>query len=295
MRYLGIKSLIHIIMFTLISISISMTNAQESIKPKFSLDRQAVESRLNNVERLIYQSSGARRVANGSEQAKALQEQATNHFEKAQLYFKSSNMELANDELQQATLIMFQAIRLVGTGEVGESKLKSDYQKKRKSLQALLEALQRVAVEKQSPSPETEKIIQYADVADKLAAEGKIKQAQQQLNIAYDTVKQEVEKLRSGDTLVRTLKFASSEEEYVYELDRNDTHFMLVKLLLEDRNITSKAQAAVDQFLLQARQLRSQAEVDSEGGDYEEGIKKLEQSTSQIVRAIRRAGVYIPG
>ncbi|MCG8016330.1 MAG: hypothetical protein JAY97_08960 [Candidatus Thiodiazotropha sp. 'RUGA'] len=272
-----------------------MIYAEENKKPKFSLERQAVESRLNNVERLIYQSSGARRVAGGSDQAKALQEQAANHFEKAQLYFKSSNMQLANDELQQATLIMFQAIRLVGTGEVGESKLKSDYQKKRNSLQALLEALQRVAVEKQSPSPETDKIIQYAEAADKLAAEGNIKQAQQQLNIAYDTVKQEVEKLRSGDTLVRTLKFASSEEEYVYELDRNDTHFMLVKLLLEDRNINSKTQVAVDQLLLQARQLRSQAEEDSEGGDFEEGIKKLEQSTSQIVRAIRRAGVYIPG
>ncbi|MCG7904469.1 MAG: hypothetical protein JAY60_18835 [Candidatus Thiodiazotropha weberae] len=293
MRYLGIKSFFHILMFSVISISMSF--AEEAKKPKFSLDRQAVESRLNNVERLIYQSSGARRVADGSGQAKALQEQATNHFEKAELYFKSNNMELANDELQQATLIMFQAIRLVGTGEVGESKLKRDYQKKRSSLQALLEALQRVAVEKQSPSPETDKIIQHAKVADRLAAEGKIKQAQLQLNIAYDTVKQEVEKLRSGDTLVRTLKFTSSEDEYSYELDRNDTHFMLVKLLLEDRNVNATTQSEVDQLLLQARQLRSLAEQASEGGDYKEGISKLEESTRQIVRAIRRAGVYIPG
>ncbi|MCG7982951.1 MAG: hypothetical protein JAY90_09405 [Candidatus Thiodiazotropha lotti] len=293
MRYLGIKSFFHILMFSVISISMSF--AEEAKKPKFSLDRQAVESRLNNVERLIYQSSGARRVADGSGQAKALQEQATNHFEKAELYFKSNNMELANDELQQATLIMFQAIRLVGTGEVGESKLKRDYQKKRSSLQALLEALQRVAVEKQSPSPETDKIIQHAKVADRLAAEGKIKQAQLQLNIAYDTVKQEVEKLRSGDTLVRTLKFTSSDDEYSYELDRNDTHFMLVKLLLEDRNVNATTQSEVDQLLLQARQLRSLAEQASEGGDYKEGISKLEESTRQIVRAIRRAGVYIPG
>ncbi|MCG7931516.1 MAG: hypothetical protein N0E44_15875 [Candidatus Thiodiazotropha lotti] len=293
MRYLGIKSFFHILMFSVISISMSF--AEEAKKPKFSLDRQAVESRLNNVERLIYQSSSARRVADGSGQAKALQEQATNHYEKAELYFKSNNMELANDELQQATLIMFQAIRLVGTGEVGESKLKRDYQKKRSSLQALLEALQRVAVEKQSPSPETDKIIQHAKVADRLAAEGKIKQAQLQLSIAYDTVKQEVEKLRSGDTLVRTLKFTSSEDEYSYELDRNDTHFMLVKLLLEDRNVNATTQSEVDQLLLQARQLRSLAEQASEGGDYKEGISKLEESTRQIVRAIRRAGVYIPG
>ncbi|MEW8247235.1 MAG: hypothetical protein AB2768_14500, partial [Candidatus Thiodiazotropha endolucinida] len=124
---------------------------------------------------------------------------------------------------------------------------------------------------------------------------GKIKEAQIQLDIAYETVKQEVEKLRSGDTLIRSLVFASNEEEYAYELDRNETHFMLVKLLLEDRDINAGTQSAVDEYLAEARRLRKLADKASEDGDFEEGIKKLEESTKQIVRAIRRAGVYIPG
>ncbi|MES9909807.1 MAG: hypothetical protein ABW150_15070 [Candidatus Thiodiazotropha sp.] len=152
-----------------------------------------------------------------------------------------------------------------------------------------------MAVEKQTPSPETGKIIEQAEAADRLAAAGKIKEAQIQLDIAYETVKQEVEKLRSGDTLIRSLVFASNEEEYAYELDRNETHFMLVKLLLEDRDINAGTQSAVDEYLAQARRLRKLADKASEVGDFEEGIKKLEESTKQIVRAIRRAGVYIPG
>ncbi|MEW8127028.1 MAG: hypothetical protein AB2749_17705, partial [Candidatus Thiodiazotropha endolucinida] len=124
---------------------------------------------------------------------------------------------------------------------------------------------------------------------------GKIKEAQIQLDIAYETVKQEVEKLRSGDTLIRSLVFASNEEEYAYELDRNETHFMLVKLLLEDRDINAGTQSVVDEYLAEARRLRKLADKASEDGDFEEGIKKLEESTKQIVRAIRRAGVYIPG
>ncbi|MCG8048544.1 MAG: hypothetical protein N0E48_23490 [Candidatus Thiodiazotropha endolucinida] len=115
------------------------------------------------------------------------------------------------------------------------------------------------------------------------------------MDIAYETVKQEVEKLRSGDTLIRSLVFASNEEEYAYELDRNETHFMLVKLLLEDRDINAGTQSAVDEYLAEARRLRKLADKASEDGDFEEGIKKLEDSTKQIVRAIRRAGVYIPG
>ncbi|MES9975336.1 MAG: hypothetical protein ABW094_13835 [Candidatus Thiodiazotropha sp.] len=293
MQCLRLKPLLLILLVQLLTTS--LVYAEENKKPRFSLDREAVQSRLNNVDRLINTSSGARRVSEGSEQAKALRGQAANHFQKAQLYYRSDNMELANEELQQATLIMFQAIRLVGTGEVGKNKLKNDYQKKRSSLQALLEALQRVAVEKQTPSPETGKIIEQAEAADRLAAAGKIKEAQIQLDIAYETVKQEVEKLRSGDTLIRSLVFASNEEEYAYELDRNETHFMLVKLLLEDRDINAGTQSAVDEYLAEARRLRKLADKASEDGDFEEGIKKLEDSTKQIVRAIRRAGVYIPG
>ncbi|MEW7989754.1 MAG: hypothetical protein AB2728_17465 [Candidatus Thiodiazotropha sp.] len=293
MQCLSLKTLLLILV-----VAIGTTapiNAGESKKPKFSLDREAVQSRIDNVNRLINTSTGARRVSEGSEQAQALREQASRHFDKAQLYFQSNNMELANDELQQATLTMFQAIRLVGTGEIGENKLKNDFRKKRSSLQALLEALQRVAVEKQTASPASGKILQHAEAADRLAANGKIEEAQIQLDIAYETVKQEVEKLRSGDTLIRTLEFASNEEEYAYELDRNETHFMLVKLLLEDREINTSTQAAVDKFLVEARRLRKKADRASEAGDFEEGIKNLEDSTKQIVRAIRRAGVYIPG
>ncbi|MEW8195856.1 MAG: hypothetical protein AB2793_19245, partial [Candidatus Thiodiazotropha sp.] len=107
MQCLSLNKILLILLVPILTIS--WVNAEESKKPKFSLDREAVQSRIDNVDRLINTSSGAHRVAEGSEQAKALREQASNHFEKAQLYFQSDNMELANEELQQATLIMFPA------------------------------------------------------------------------------------------------------------------------------------------------------------------------------------------
>ncbi len=293
MRYLGLTHFLLILLFLVLSAP--PLSAQEAKQPKFSLDREAVKSRIENVNRLVNTSSGARRVTEGSAEAQALQEEASGHLDKARLYFQSNNMELANDELQHATLTMFQAIRLVGTGKIGEDKLKDDYEKKRKSLSALMEALERVSAEKHSPSPAANKITTQAEAADRLAAEGKIKEARVQLDLAYETVKLEVEKLRSGDTLVRSLEFASDEEEYAYELDRNETHFMLVRLLLEDRPIDASTQSAVDGFIAEARRLRESADAASTSGDFKQGIQQLEASTKQIVRAIRRAGVYIPG
>lgn len=293
MRYPGLK--LSVLLLVVLILPAFPVNSGEAKQPVFSHEHDAVESRIENVTRLVHTSSGARRVANGSEKAQALQEQASKHLNKAKLYFQSNNMELASDELQQATLTMFQAIRMVGTGKIGEDKLKDDFDKKRKSLSALLDALERVAAEKHIATPASRKIHKQAQAADQLAAEGKIKQARVQLDLAYDTVKQEVEKLRSGDTLVRSLEFASAEEEYAYELDRNETHFMLVRLLLEDREISSSTQAEVDKYLAEARKLREVADSASASGDYKEGIRQLEASTKQIVRAIRRAGVYIPG
>lgn len=289
MRYLDFKTFL--LLLALPVLLVSPVTAEDLKKPKFSLDRDAVQSRIDNVNRLVNTSSGARRVAEGGEKAKSLRNQASKHLDKAKLYFQSNNMELANDELQQATLTMFQAIRLVGTGKVGEDKLRDDYAKKRKSLSALLDALERVSLEKHASTPASDTITAQAEAADRLVEQGKIKDARVQLDKAYELVKQEVEKLRSGDTLVRTLEFSSNEEEYAYELDRNETHFMLVKLLLEDRVVTASTQSAVDEYIQEAQKLRGMAENASNAGDSEQGIQYLEESTKHIVREIGRAHV----
>ncbi|MCU7804891.1 MAG: hypothetical protein KZQ92_21750 [Candidatus Thiodiazotropha sp. (ex Lucinoma borealis)] len=269
--------------------------AEEANKPKYSLNRDAVQSRIYNVSRLVNTSTGARGVIQGSDDARALRDQASEHLLRAKKYFADGDMTSANAELQKSTLTMFQAIRSVGTGKAGEDKLLDDYKTKRKSLDALLDALQRVSLEKGANQQTADGIIRLAEKADILASDGKIGDARIQLDLAYDAVKSEVEKLRSGDTLVRTLEFADKEEEYSYELDRNETHQMLVKLLLLDKELDSKAQSEVSDYVDTAHKLRAKAEQESNAGRYDVGIRYLEESTTQYVRAIRRAGVYIPG
>ena len=98
--------------------------------------------------------------------------------------------------------------------------------------------------------------------------------------------------LRSGDTLVRSLNFASKEEEYHYEVDRNNTHQMLIKVLLEDKKA---ADAMIQTYVTKARELRGRADAAAAAKDYGGAVRLLEESTAELVRAIRNAGVYIPG
>ena len=97
--------------------------------------------------------------------------------------------------------------------------------------------------------------------------------------------------MRSGDTLVRSLDFATKEEEYRYELDRNDTHQMLVRVLLEGKPRTPGQQTFIDKAL----QLRGEADAAAVGRDHTAAVKLLEESTRELIRAIRSAGVFIPG
>lgn len=269
--------------------------AEEVKQPVFSQDRNSVKSRLENVRRLVNTSSGALRVQQAGGKAESMRQGAAEHLEKAETAFAAGDMAAASGELQTATIAMFQAIRTVGSGPIGEEKLQEDYRDKRNSLAALLEALERIAQEKGTTPTAAHSIRSQVAAADQLAAAGGIKQARVKLDKAYDAVKAEIEKLRSGDTLVRSLNFASKEEEYTYELDRNATHQMLVKLLLDDKKLDSGTQAQVDLFIAEAGGMRKQAEAAASTGDFGRGVTLLEESTRALVRAIRRAGVYIPG
>ena len=79
------------------------------------------------------------------------------------------------------------------------------------------------------------------------------------------------------------------------ELDRNETHRMLIKVLLAEKMANSPMQATAEKFIGKAEDLRSQAESAAAGEEFEQAISLLEQSTKELIRAIRSAGIYIPG
>ena len=93
----------------------------------------------------------------------------------------------------------------------------------------------------------------------------------------------------------RDLNFANKEEEFHYEVDRNDTHQMLVKVFAEEKITNDSTRARVQGFVEQASALRAEADALGKSGNFEAAIGKLEESTKELIKAIRSAGLYIPG
>lgn len=257
-------------------------------------------SRISMVRKLIYESSAARQVQNSNNRvAQDKRREAIGFFEQAAA---GGELETRKAQLNQAVATMYESVGLVthsaGGDAGGEEKGQRDYANRKSSLEALLAAHERIMKEKSTPQLHVllrTEIEEDYDAAESLFAEGRIAEARIRLDRAYETTMLSVEHSRKGETLTRELKFETPEDEYEYELDRNDTHKMLLTVLLEEKLKDERVQKKVAGFIDAADGHRIIAIDQASKGQYEEAIDSLELSTKELVKAIRGAGVYIPG
>ena len=289
------------LMLATLSLCVPMSaQAAETKKPPTpTLTAESIGSRLENLERLIHSSSGAQRVeASGKPEAVAARMEAANLQLQARGQFKNGNLAEAARLLDQATAAMFQAVRLAGADEAIAQKRHRDFDNRAASVQELLKALERIAAEKgqtEQLAGTVREVEGKLARAQTLAGQNQLEPGRKALDEAYQAAKEGIEGLRQGDTLVRSLNFANKEEEYLYELDRNDTHRMLISVLVEEKPRSPTQEKKLQEMIREAERLRSQAEAQAGKGDFATAVESLESSTKELVRAIRSSGVYIPG
>lgn len=260
-----------------------------------AIDRVQLERRIAAVETLLERSSAAKQIeAAGNAQARVHRERAREIHRKAAEAFKAGDLDTASRLLPLASLALFEGVRLAGAETVVADKQRADYDARLESAKSLAAAQRRIALEKKgvAGAAETSKAIdELIAQAEREAGAGELGKARGTLERAYLVAKASIGSMRGGDTLVRSLDFATKEEEYRYEVDRNDTHLMLLRLLVADSGKAAGMQAAS----AQAQSLRARAERRAGEGAWAEAVGLLEESTKELVRAIRAAGIYIPG
>lgn len=280
------------ILFVIAAVLAAAAMAQES-KVTAPMDAGQLEVRRQALETLIERSSAARQIES-SAVAAALErrERARDRYREARAALLAGDLATANRLFPQASVLMFEAARLAAPEQITGGKRRIDFDTQLESARSLAAAQKRIVVEKgvangAQTTRDIERLIAQAD-AD--AAAGRLESALGAAQQAYLLAKAAISSMRGGDTLVRTLTFASKEEEYVYEVDRNDTHRMLLTVLL-DAARAGQAGAAAGR----AAELRTQAEALAKARDHGGAVRQMEESTRELVRAIRGAGVYIPG
>jgi hypothetical protein len=266
--------------------------------------QKGVGQNIDFVEKLIHESAASKQILQGENaEAKGLREEALRHVDEARAAAAKGDADATAQALTQAKRAIFQAMRLVG-GQVVKDKRQDNYNNKRQSLVSLLAAHERIRQEETETMGEA--LAKAADEsqaytrkkmqeAQDLYDEGKLVRAMEVLNNAYLSLKLSLTHLREGKTLVRSLNFATKEDEYRYELRRNDTHNMLINTVLKEKHQDPRLGPLMDIPLKEAVRLRTEAEQQAAQGDFETAVDTMEAATKQVIRAIRMAGIFIPG
>ncbi len=249
--------------------------------------------------RLLNESSAAKSIiASDNVEAKSLRDEAVALYEQAAKADASGNTEARDQALKRAKMKLFKAAQLAKAAPELDDRSHSLYQRRAQSAAALLDAHKRIR-EELKPGADVEALENKAiiDIAAANAAFEKddVATATRLIDQALGALKGSLISMRNGTTLVRTLHFDTPREEYEYELDRNQSHALLTSILLQKKSLSENARQRFDKEMEEARTLRKQAEAQAASGAYDLAIETLEASTKHIVRAIRAAGVYIPG
>jgi hypothetical protein len=249
--------------------------------------------RLQSVGTLIESSSAARQIeSSGDAGAREKRDNARLIHREAAATLQAGDAVAAARLLDQAAREMMSGARLARPEQVAGVKAQRDYDARLESARALLLAQQRITQEKGGPAQTTRSIEDLIQAAERQASAGRLDEARASVDRAYLTARVSIEAMRRGDTLVRSLNFASKREEYDYEVDRHETHRMLVQLLLAERkDLATLMQPSMDRAAAQ----RGVAEAAARRGEHEAAIKSMEEATRELVRAIRAGGLYIPG
>ncbi len=253
----------------------------------------ANNARVQSVGKLIETSKAAKQIeASANPEAIAKRDEARALHRQAVEAINAGDLDSGNALLSKASKTIFEAVRMAGKNGVLEKKRERDYLTRLKAVNALTDTHARISQEKGIASESSN----LREIVDAKIAQAQLVEARKVLDEAYVAAKVAIEQVRGGETLVRTLHFATKEEEFHYEVDRNDTHIMLVDVLLQEKlKANAGLKSIVEKFMDKAAQTRATAEQQAAKGDYNTAVDTMERATKEILRAIRSAGIYIPG
>ncbi len=267
--------------------------------PRVPVDQKVTEQKALFLGRLVTRSVAADKIEqSGDVDAMANLAAARTLVQEADTALKAGDYLAANDKLDAALELVNRETRRLSEPEVAAASLRKSYDRRLQAVRTFLAAYERVAEEKESISAT---VIQVAEIrrligeAEAAAAGGDLKQGIAELDRAYRTARGDIRELRDGETLTRSLDFGSPEAEYDYERNRNDSHVMLLKFALSERQPGEERMAAIEKLRLEASRRRGEGENWAGVKDYPKAIDALSQSTDSLLKAIRMSGVYIPG
>lgn len=263
--------------------------------------REAIEHKFTLVFRMLYQSPGARRVDDSSQDgAKALLAQAREQFAGARRELIGADPSSADGLLNHAIKLYGQAVRMVpDPAQVAEAR-RVRYTRALDEIQAFqgsqLLALQQADARTAAAAraPEVEQVRALVRKAQGLADLDRFDEAIGVLESARDLIVSSVAKVLASNTLVYDRKFSSPQAEFEYETARYSSFEDLVPIAMAKYRPGPEATRVIGELVERGQRTRNLAREQALHGDYQTGTRTLQQATALLEQALERAGLALP-
>ncbi|MBC8211274.1 MAG: hypothetical protein H8E21_09410 [Gammaproteobacteria bacterium] len=255
-----------------------------------------LDNRISNIDALLNAylniTSEAQQPDRIHAQVVAAKAQAAEHYQAQDYAAGRAILERTYAQLQTAIIQLRDGSTLVnsrGADEQydirsGAGKQNNERNKLMRSIDALLDAFQRVSIEK--GQREQASIMQRNIATLRARADGYFQSADTRagnelLNGAYTLIREALATLREGDTLIQSLDFATPQAEYQYYVEKTQSQQMAIGLLLE-MSANSAKNAVLNSLLASVRQMLEQAAGLAAEDNYSAAIGLMDKAFSRL-------------
>lgn len=130
-----------------------------------------------------------------------------------------------------------------------------------------------------------------AEEGKRLAAAGRLGDANKKMAESYKLAVEEISRLRAGEVVTLSLKFNSPAEEFAYEQKRVQSNEILVNMMIAEGRAEGEKRRMVDGFIQEAGRLKSDAAGHAMNSKHKEAVESMEKAFAQLNRALQTMGV----
>lgn len=240
---------------------------------------------------LIEESTSAQQIDRSKvPKSLAMRDEARAWLKQAEAALASGNVAEMNQHLGAARKLMLAAVRLAGPAQVDGEKALRDYETRLVSVKALRDALQRLGGAKNSATITDADA--YLAAAAQHASDRSFDLALVEVNKAYDVIKAGNVEQRDHTEQVVSKNFATKEDEYKYEIGRNDEYQQLSEAVL--KNLAADRAASYTPVFAKAMAVRKDAQGQAGKGNFAAAVTAMETSTAEYKKIIRASGIPVP-
>ena len=236
------------------------------------------------------------RIATGDPEISALIETSRTLTVQAKLALSARNYEQATQQLDEALRYVFKINSRASNSPAIEENQKQkfhDFSQQIASYRAALLDMIKNSDNAEAAKKLLRRIDHLSDEARQLHNAGKLDESNNKMADAYKLAVTEISQLRAGQEVVMTLKFATSADEFEYELKRYQSNEILVRMMMNEGRADGDRRKLVDEYLLDAGRLNEEAKISAKGNNYKNAVAVMEKSNGQLNRALQTMGIPV--